>query len=188
MGTDGPLLKLSWRCSRPGKVINCAFWTCAFFAILVPVLHLVSRRAMGPAAAQDYPGYPHTIMAPEHGASRITVERRNVERACAGAVAVIVFAGPLEYCRRAWLVWLGAADAAAAHAAHCAGRRRRSVSSCRAAAAGHRLPCRASPIPFRICRTAQETFQDRASRCVMQQGLYGVPGGASTQYMGACLQ
>jgi hypothetical protein len=33
-----------------------------------------------------------------------------------------------------------------------------------------------------------ETFQDRASRCAFQQGLYNVPAGASTQYMGACVQ
>jgi hypothetical protein len=33
-----------------------------------------------------------------------------------------------------------------------------------------------------------ETFQDRASRCAFQSGLYGVPGGARTQYMGTCLQ
>jgi hypothetical protein len=33
-----------------------------------------------------------------------------------------------------------------------------------------------------------ETFQDRASRCAFQSGLYGVPGGARTQYMGTCVQ
>ena len=33
-----------------------------------------------------------------------------------------------------------------------------------------------------------ETFQDRASRCSFQQGLYNVPGNLSTQYMGACVQ
>jgi hypothetical protein len=33
-----------------------------------------------------------------------------------------------------------------------------------------------------------ETFQDRASRCAFQSGLYGVPGGARTQYMGSCVQ
>lgn len=33
-----------------------------------------------------------------------------------------------------------------------------------------------------------ETFQDRASRCAHQQGLNNIPGGASTQYMSACLQ
>ncbi len=33
-----------------------------------------------------------------------------------------------------------------------------------------------------------ETFQDRASRCTFQSGLYGVPGGARTQYIGSCVQ
>ena len=33
-----------------------------------------------------------------------------------------------------------------------------------------------------------ETFQDRASRCSFQAGLYGVPNGAQNQYMGACVQ
>ena len=33
-----------------------------------------------------------------------------------------------------------------------------------------------------------ETFQDRASRCALQQGLNNVPGGASNAYMGACIQ
>jgi hypothetical protein len=33
-----------------------------------------------------------------------------------------------------------------------------------------------------------ESFQDRASRCAFQSSLYGVPGGARTQYMGTCLQ
>ena len=33
-----------------------------------------------------------------------------------------------------------------------------------------------------------ETFQDRASRCSYQAGLYGVPNGALNRYIGACLQ
>lgn len=33
-----------------------------------------------------------------------------------------------------------------------------------------------------------ETFQDRASRCTFQAGLYGVPGSLRNQYMGACVQ
>jgi len=33
-----------------------------------------------------------------------------------------------------------------------------------------------------------ETFQDRASRCAFQSGLYGVPGTLRNQYMGACVQ
>jgi hypothetical protein len=31
-----------------------------------------------------------------------------------------------------------------------------------------------------------ETFQDRASRCAFQQGLFNVPAGATNQYMSAC--
>jgi hypothetical protein len=33
-----------------------------------------------------------------------------------------------------------------------------------------------------------ETFQDRASRCAFQSGLYRVPGTLRGQYMGACVQ
>ena len=43
-----------------------------------------------------------------------------------------------------------------------------------------------SPVPN--LAHGPETFQDRASRCAFQQGLYNVPGGASSQYMGSCLQ
>ena len=34
----------------------------------------------------------------------------------------------------------------------------------------------------------QETFQDRASRCTFQSGLYDVPGNLRNRYMGACLR
>jgi hypothetical protein len=51
--------------------------------------------------------------------------------------------------------------------------------------------------PIRIPGTAKiipnlphgaETFQDRASRCTFQSGLYDVPGNLRNRYMGACLQ
>jgi hypothetical protein len=48
------------------------------------------------------------------------------------------------------------------------------------------VPGIANPVPNLPHGT--ETFQDRASRCAFQQGLYNVPGNMSTQYMGACLQ
>ncbi len=48
------------------------------------------------------------------------------------------------------------------------------------------VPGLANPIPN--LPHGPETFQDRASRCAFQQGLYNVPGNMSTQYMGACLQ
>ncbi len=43
-----------------------------------------------------------------------------------------------------------------------------------------------SPVPS--LPHGPETFQDRASRCTFQQGLYNVPGNLGTQYMGACVQ
>jgi hypothetical protein len=43
-----------------------------------------------------------------------------------------------------------------------------------------------SPIP--TLPHGPETFQDRASRCAFQRGLYNVPGDLGTQYMGACVQ
>jgi hypothetical protein len=48
------------------------------------------------------------------------------------------------------------------------------------------VPGLARPIPN--LPHGAETFQDRASRCAYQQGINGVPGTASTRYMGACLQ
>jgi hypothetical protein len=48
------------------------------------------------------------------------------------------------------------------------------------------VPGVANPVPNLPHGT--ESFQDRASRCAFQSSLYGVPGGARTQYMGACLQ
>jgi hypothetical protein len=48
------------------------------------------------------------------------------------------------------------------------------------------VPGIANPVPN--LPHGAETFQDRASRCAFQSGLYGVPGGARTQYMGSCVQ
>jgi hypothetical protein len=49
-----------------------------------------------------------------------------------------------------------------------------------------RIPGTAQVIPN--LPHGQETFQDRASRCTFQSGLYAVPGNLRNQYMGACLQ
>jgi len=48
------------------------------------------------------------------------------------------------------------------------------------------IPGRTRVIPNLV--HGPETFQDRASRCAFQSGLYGVPGTLRNQYMGACLQ
>ncbi|MFZ3335475.1 MAG: hypothetical protein WA199_05920 [Xanthobacteraceae bacterium] len=48
------------------------------------------------------------------------------------------------------------------------------------------VPGVANPIPN--LPHGPETFQDRASRCAFQPGLYNVPGTARSQYMGGCVQ
>jgi hypothetical protein len=48
------------------------------------------------------------------------------------------------------------------------------------------VPGVANPVPN--LPHGAETFQDRASRCAFQSGLYNVPGTARGQYMGGCVQ
>jgi hypothetical protein len=48
------------------------------------------------------------------------------------------------------------------------------------------VPGVANPVPNLPHGT--ETFQDRASRCAFQSGLYNVPGAARSQYIGGCVQ
>ena len=48
------------------------------------------------------------------------------------------------------------------------------------------VPGVANPVPN--LPHGVETFQDRASRCAFQSGLYNVPGTARSQYMGGCVQ
>ncbi len=48
------------------------------------------------------------------------------------------------------------------------------------------VPGVANPIPN--LPHGPETFQERASRCAFQSGLYNVPGTARSQYIGGCVQ
>jgi hypothetical protein len=48
------------------------------------------------------------------------------------------------------------------------------------------IPGHTRPIPN--LAHGPESFQDRASRCSFQAGLYNVPGMLRSQYMGACVQ
>ena len=146
---------------------------------LAPVFILFLSVA-GHAAAQDYPGFPNTIMAPTHGTvSRHRVEtlrragnsrhhrHRNiaVARGSSGSVLPTPMRTPLVVPEGGSVPTVRVAPQEQGPTA---------------------VPGLSNPIPNLPHGT--ETFQDRASRCVMQQGLYGVPGGASTAYTGACLQ
>jgi hypothetical protein len=147
-----------------------------FLRTLAPVF-ILFLNVPWPAAAQDYPGYPYTIMAPEHGAIRhprvqASSNRRHryrsntVVRGSSGSV----LPAPLP---RTPLI---APEGGGTLAVRVAPQEQGPTV----------VPGVANPVPN--LPHGAETFQDRASRCVTQQGLYGVPGGASTQYMGACLQ
>jgi hypothetical protein len=48
------------------------------------------------------------------------------------------------------------------------------------------VPGVANPVPN--LPHGPETFQDRASRCAFQSGLYSVPGTVRSQYIGGCVQ
>jgi hypothetical protein len=159
--------------------------------VLAP-LFVLFLSAPGPAVAQDYPGFPYTIMAPTHGAVRHHrgeipkgMARRHAESAPPASarrhhrrrnIAVargssgLVLPAPLP---RTPLIPPEGGDMAAVRVAP--GEPAPTV-----------VPSLANPVPN--LPHGVETFQDRASRCAMQQGLYGVPGGASNTYTGACLQ
>ena len=151
------------------------------FARFVVPLVMLYLSAAGPVAAQIYRGFPYTIMAPTHGTaahrraatSERTARSRHHRRrnfAVARGSSGSVLPTPLP---RTPLIPPESGGAAGAH-----------VAPQEQAPTG--VPGLADPVPN--LPHGAETFQDRASRCAMQQGLYGVPGGASTQYMGACVQ
>jgi hypothetical protein len=156
------------------------------------------------AAAQGYPGYPDSIMAPERGSGIH-------QRAGGHRGASVPETTP-------------AATATEPHRPSLLGREkfvaklhRRGLYAARGSS-GSVLPTplprtqlippegggalTLAPLqqeqgPTRIPGTAQiipnlphgaETFQDRASRCTFQSGLYSVPGNLRNQYMGACVQ
>lgn len=133
------------------------------------------------AVAQGHPAYPYTIMAPKHGkathhrpkTSKWTTHTRNrgsrrifIAHGSSGSVL------PSRLPRTPLIPPEGGGAAVV-----------RVVPQTDSPTA---VPGLANPVPN--LPHGAETFQDRASRCVMQQGLYGVPRGVGTAYMGACLQ
>lgn len=178
--------------------------TCCCFALTL-------LAAVGPAAAQDYEGYPYTIMAPERGATphhSTTVSKRTRHTEASSAPVSVPQGGPAGAPANA------PASAPAAPAETQAPHKKISIAH---GSSGLVLP---TPLPrtqlippeqrglppihpFADQQGATvlpgmnpipnlahgpETFQDRASRCAFQQGLNNVAGNLRTQYMGACIR
>jgi len=144
-------------------------------------LFILFLSAAGQAAAQDYPGFPYTIMAPKHGAAahhRAEISRQALPSRHRAQRNIAIARGspgaelPTPLPRTPVIP----PEGGGAGVLRVAPQEQPPTA----------VPGLASPVPN--LPHGAETFQDRASRCVMQQGLYGVPGGASTAYTGACLQ
>ena len=157
---------------------------CLFVALLVtPPASVV---------AQGYPGYPDTIMAPEpgtrhhHAATMAPPAYRHPsllghERFVAKLHRPGVFVGtrgssgsvlPTPLPRTTLIPPEGGGKL--------------TLPSVSREQAPSIVPGVANPVPN--LPHGAETFQDRASRCAFQSGLYNVPGTASSQYMGGCVQ
>jgi hypothetical protein len=141
------------------------------------------------AAAQGYSGYPYSIMTPERGAPRLRTEpSRRAVRTRAGQ-AIRAPAGPHE--RRNITVARGSSGSVLptplprTPLIPLEGKTAPVIRTAPAQPGVTVVPG-INPVPNLPHGT--ETFQQRASRCAFQQGLYNVPGTLSTQYMGACLQ
>jgi len=145
--------------------------------------------APGPAAAQGYNGYPYSIMAPEPGTATRHIAAPGRTRHDMGHAVK-----PLVGRSRHWhgLAARGSSGSVLltplprTELIPAEGGGRLTVPALPREQGPSVVPGVASPVPNLPHGT--ETFQDRASRCAFQSGLYNVPGTARSQYMGGCVQ
>jgi hypothetical protein len=160
------------------------------FAVWATALALLAALP-GSAAAQGYNGYPYSIMTPEPGSSS---HHRTVPAARRGAMH-----GRVQHLakRPAGGRVLARRGSSGSVLPTPLPRTPLIPPEGGAAVASHGFPQEQGPTfvpgapglgPVPNLPHGAETFQDRASRCAFQQGLSNVPAGASTQYMGACVQ
>jgi hypothetical protein len=174
-------------------------------AIRVHVI-CIGLMALLPAAghAQGYPGYPYSIMTPERGAGMH--QRSSAHRGASGAettpaAATIQPHHPSLLGREKFIAKLHRRGLYAARGSSGSvlptplprtqlippeGGGTLTVPPLQQEQGRTRIPGTAKIIPN--LPHGQETFQDRASRCTFQSGLYDVPGNLRNRYMGACLQ
>jgi hypothetical protein len=159
---------------------------CYFALALILLL-----SATGDAAAQGYPGYPDTIMTSEHGGiyDRTANSKRSSQTSA-------VRRPPAHLNRQNTRRRITIARGSSGSVLPTPLPRTPLIPPERSGTATvHITPPEQSPTvvpgianPVPNLPHGTESFQDRASRCAFQQGLYNVPGNMSTQYMGACVQ
>jgi hypothetical protein len=163
--------------------ISCGLWLA--FGLLA--------GAAAPAAAQGYAGYPYTIMTPEPGTAghHRAVAHRARQAGAPQPEKPQVNGQPMHRNLRTARGSSGSVLPAPLPRTQLIPPEGGGI------VATHPLPQDQGPtvVPGAPSLGAipnlpqgSETFQDRASRCAFQQGLNGVPGTASSQYMGACVQ
>jgi hypothetical protein len=170
------------------------------FRIICLAVTLFAGSAAG-TFAQGYPGYPDTIMAPEHGSAyhraEATRHGRGEEEASQAARARLPsLLGHEKFIRKLHRRGLYAARGSSGSVLPTPLPRTQLIPpEGGGTLITPTLPQEQSPtiIPGHIrpipnLAHGPETFQDRASRCTFQSGLYNVPGNLRSQYMGACVQ
>jgi hypothetical protein len=157
------------------------------------------------AAAQGYPGYPNSIMTPERGSGihqRAGGHRGSgVPETTPAAAAATEPHRPSLLAREKFVAKLHRRGLYPVHGSSGSvlptSLPRTQLIPPEGGGALTLAPLQQEQGPTRIPGTAQiilnlphgaETFQDRASRCAFQSGLYSVPGNLRNRYMGACVQ
>ncbi len=170
-----------------------------FHEICVAVM--VAAIAPGAALAQGYQGYPYTIMTPDRGAAidHRAAPTRHGDRAAQTAATAPhhpSLLGREKFISKLHRRGLYAARGSSGSVLPTPLPRTQLIPP----EGGGMLTTPSLPqeqgptiIPGRTRAIPNiphgpETFQDRASRCAFQSGLYGVPGTLRNRYMGACVQ
>jgi hypothetical protein len=148
--------------------------------------------APGHGAAQGYPGYPYTIMAPEPGTAlhhrpRAAVHKQEVKAPEPRSLATKKYPPQrFSVVRRGSSGSVLPTPLPRTELIPPEGNSRLTLPAVPQEQGPSIVPGVANPVPN--LPHGSESFQDRASRCAFQSGLYNVPGTAKSQYMGACVQ
>ncbi|HEX4043166.1 MAG TPA: hypothetical protein VHY10_15820 [Xanthobacteraceae bacterium] len=176
----------------PRSGLDCV----AALAMTGLALALVAATASH-AVAQGYPGYPDTIMVPEgaasrHHAARDTVRIAPPAHAHPSLRGHELFVGKLHRPPGVFVATRGSSGSVLPTPLPRTtlippeGSGRLTLPPVAQEQGPSIVPGVRNPVPN--LPHGPETFQDRASRCAFQSGLYNVPGTARSRYMGGCVQ